>query len=149
MPPYFLRRVQWPPYLYCTVCWFVYKCNTVNPILHTVWLENHALSLKCNTAKYYVGGKSEFLAYFPKMWSWFNENVSQVQKNFTFKAISIWKKLYLMNRNPAMNCFKCQHYESSNCYPTTGSPPPLSIAALPLPTRLKESSIIVKLPDLL
>ncbi len=25
----------------------------LNPILHTPWLENHALTLKCRTAKYY------------------------------------------------------------------------------------------------
>jgi hypothetical protein len=32
-----------------------------NPILHTAWLNNHALTLKGNTAKYYFGEKSSFL----------------------------------------------------------------------------------------
>jgi hypothetical protein len=30
-----------------------------NPILHTAWLNNHALTLKRNTAKYYSGEKSK------------------------------------------------------------------------------------------
>jgi hypothetical protein len=30
----------------------------INPILHTAWLNNHALALKRNTAKYYFGEKS-------------------------------------------------------------------------------------------
>jgi hypothetical protein len=33
----------------------------INPILHTAWLESHALTLKNNTAKYYFGQKSSFL----------------------------------------------------------------------------------------
>jgi hypothetical protein len=35
--------------------------STFNPILHTTWLNNHALTLKSNTAKYYFGEKSSFL----------------------------------------------------------------------------------------
>ncbi len=35
-----------------------------NPILHTAWLNNHALTLKRNTAKYYFGEKSSFLHTF-------------------------------------------------------------------------------------
>jgi hypothetical protein len=35
-----------------------------NPILHTPWLESHALTLKNNTAKYYSGEKSSFLQSF-------------------------------------------------------------------------------------
>jgi hypothetical protein len=31
-----------------------------SPILHTAWLNNHALTLKRNTAKYYFGEKSSF-----------------------------------------------------------------------------------------
>jgi hypothetical protein len=37
----------------------------LSPILHTAWLDNHALTLKRNTAKYYFGEKSSF-AYHPK-----------------------------------------------------------------------------------
>jgi hypothetical protein len=37
----------------------------VNPILQTVWLNNHALTLKRNTAKYYLGENLVF-AYLPK-----------------------------------------------------------------------------------
>jgi hypothetical protein len=36
----------------------------VNPILHTAWLESHALTLKNNTAKYYFDEKSTFLHTF-------------------------------------------------------------------------------------
>ncbi len=38
----------------------------LNPILHTVWLESHALTLKNNTAKYYFSEKSSFLHTFLK-----------------------------------------------------------------------------------
>jgi hypothetical protein len=32
----------------------------LNPILHTAWLENHALTLKRNTPKYYFAETSRF-----------------------------------------------------------------------------------------
>jgi hypothetical protein len=38
-----------------------------NPILHTAWLDNHALTLKRNAAKYYLSEKSSFLPTFLKM----------------------------------------------------------------------------------
>jgi hypothetical protein len=38
--------------------------HVINPILHTAWLESHALTLKSNTAKYYFGEKSSFLHTF-------------------------------------------------------------------------------------
>ncbi len=34
--------------------------NCLNPILHTAWLDNHALTLKRNSAKYYFHEKSRF-----------------------------------------------------------------------------------------
>jgi hypothetical protein len=37
------------------------------PILYTAWLNNHALTLKRNTAKYYYGEKSSFLHTFLKL----------------------------------------------------------------------------------
>ncbi len=40
---------------------------TINPILHTAWLNIHALTLKRNTAKYYFGEKSSFLHTFLKI----------------------------------------------------------------------------------
>ncbi len=40
--------------------------QTVNPILHTAWLNSHALTSKSNTAKYYFGKKSSFLHTFLK-----------------------------------------------------------------------------------
>jgi hypothetical protein len=43
-----------------------YINTVVNPILHTAWLNNHALTLKINTAKYYFGDKSSFLHTFLK-----------------------------------------------------------------------------------
>jgi hypothetical protein len=41
--------------------------NYVNPILHTAWLDNHALTLRRNTAKFYFGEKSSFLHTFLKI----------------------------------------------------------------------------------
>ncbi len=38
--------------------------RVVNPILHTAWLDNHALTLKSNSAKYYFHEKSRFLHTF-------------------------------------------------------------------------------------
>jgi hypothetical protein len=32
----------------------------LNPILHTAWLDNHALTLKSNSVKYYFHEKSRF-----------------------------------------------------------------------------------------
>ncbi|MFN9958604.1 MAG: hypothetical protein ACK55I_36390, partial [bacterium] len=40
--------------------------SILNPILHTAWLNIHALTLKRNTAKYYFGKKIKFFAYLPK-----------------------------------------------------------------------------------
>jgi hypothetical protein len=40
--------------------------QSINPILHTAWLNNHALTLKRNTAKYYFDEKSSFLHTFLK-----------------------------------------------------------------------------------
>jgi hypothetical protein len=39
----------------------------LNPILHTAWLNNHALTLKRNTAKYYFSEKATFLHTFLKI----------------------------------------------------------------------------------
>jgi hypothetical protein len=39
--------------------------RNINPILHTAWLDNHALTLKSNAAKYYFG-ENQIFAYFPK-----------------------------------------------------------------------------------
>jgi hypothetical protein len=43
------------------------KRRGFNPILHTAWLNIHALTLKRNTAKYYFGEKSSFLHTFLKI----------------------------------------------------------------------------------
>jgi hypothetical protein len=61
--------------------------NTFNPILRTAWLENHATTLKNNTAKYYLVEKSNILHNF--------------QQNSKFK-----KKEILKYGKPAMICFK-------------------------------------------
>jgi hypothetical protein len=42
------------------------KWISFNPILHTAWLDNHALTLKRNSAKYYFHEKSRFLHTFLK-----------------------------------------------------------------------------------
>jgi hypothetical protein len=33
----------------------------LNPILHTAWINNHALTLKGGSSKFYFGEKSSFL----------------------------------------------------------------------------------------
>jgi hypothetical protein len=43
---------------------YVSVCCLFNPILHTAWLDNHALTLKINTVKYYFGENSSFLHTF-------------------------------------------------------------------------------------
>jgi hypothetical protein len=53
-----------------TICIFVHLCelkHSFNPILHIASLDNHALTSKSNTAKYYFGGKSSFLHTFLKL----------------------------------------------------------------------------------
>jgi hypothetical protein len=49
-----------------------------NPILHTAWLESHALTLKNNTVKHYFGEKSSFLHTFQK----FSAESRTIQVNF-------------------------------------------------------------------
>jgi hypothetical protein len=44
-----------------------FRCKFINPILHIAWLNNHALTLKRNTAKYYFGEKSSLLHTFLKI----------------------------------------------------------------------------------
>jgi hypothetical protein len=39
---------------------------SLHSLLHTTWLNNHVLTLKRNTAKYYFCLKTQFFAYFPK-----------------------------------------------------------------------------------
>ncbi len=45
----------------------IYLWKIFNPILHTAWLNNHALALKRNTAKYFFGEKYSFLHTFLKI----------------------------------------------------------------------------------
>jgi hypothetical protein len=45
----------------------VIEPRILNPILHTKWLENHALTLKRNTPRYYLAEKSSFLHTFLKL----------------------------------------------------------------------------------
>jgi hypothetical protein len=60
-----------------------------NPILHTAWLNIHALTLKRNTAKYYFGEKSSFLHTFLKFCCEYQENLSQTERLFNFNVISV------------------------------------------------------------
>jgi hypothetical protein len=46
--------------------WQIFFFPFVNPILHTAWLDNHALTLKSNSAKYNFHEKSKFLQAFLK-----------------------------------------------------------------------------------
>ncbi len=50
----------------------------INPILYNSWLENHALTLKSNIAKYYFGEKSIFLHTFLKF-AMSKKNLSHVK----------------------------------------------------------------------
>ncbi len=50
----------------------------LNPILHTVWLDSHAWTLKNYTAKYYEVRKIWFLAYLTNFLSSIEENCSHV-----------------------------------------------------------------------
>jgi hypothetical protein len=44
-----------------------YEVNALfNPILHTAWLDNHALTFKSNAARYRIGENSSFLHTFLK-----------------------------------------------------------------------------------
>jgi hypothetical protein len=42
------------------------QLTIINPILHTAWLDNHALTLKISSAKYYFYEKYRFLHTFLK-----------------------------------------------------------------------------------
>jgi hypothetical protein len=65
----------------------------INPILHTSWLDNHALTEKSNSPKY--GEKIQFFAYLPNILLGIKENLNQVQKHFTFNAVVVLKKVNL------------------------------------------------------
>jgi hypothetical protein len=45
---------------------FLENVLQLNLILHTAWLDNHALTLKSDSAKYYLHEKSRFLHTFLK-----------------------------------------------------------------------------------
>jgi hypothetical protein len=64
------------------------KKGPYKPILHTTWLNNHALTLKRNAAKYYFGEKSSFLHTFLELVS--QEYLSQTQRLFNFNARSVF-----------------------------------------------------------
>ncbi len=51
------------------------KETSINPILHTAWLDNYALTLKSNSAKYYFHEKSRFFTYLPKISLLIKENL--------------------------------------------------------------------------
>ncbi len=57
---------------------FVIISRNINPILHTVWLDSHALTLKHYTAKYYEARKIWFFAYLTNFLSSIEENCSHV-----------------------------------------------------------------------
>jgi hypothetical protein len=62
-----------------------------NTILHTAWLNNHALTLKRNTEKYYFGEKFNFLHTFLNIV--LNQGyLSQTHRLFNLNAISVLKK---------------------------------------------------------
>jgi hypothetical protein len=70
----YLRNEMFCTYLQHT---YFYYYN-LNPILHTAWLDNHALTLKNTTANYNFGEKSSFLHTFLK----FSSESRTIQVNF-------------------------------------------------------------------
>ncbi len=64
------------------------------PILHTAWLESHALTLKNNTAKYYFDEKSSFLQTFLKF-SPESRTVQVIFKNILQSILCVLKKVNL------------------------------------------------------
>jgi hypothetical protein len=66
--------------------------KVVNPILHTVWLDSHALTLIYYTAKYYEVRKIWFLAYLTNFLSSIKENCSHVYKVFYCYNICVFCK---------------------------------------------------------
>jgi hypothetical protein len=60
--------------------------NGLNPTLHTTWLNNHALTLKRNTAKYYFGEKSSFLHTFLKI-CFESRKIEVKLKNFSISVL--------------------------------------------------------------
>jgi hypothetical protein len=86
----------------------------INPILHTAWLDNHALTLKWNTAKYHFGEKSSFLYFFIKVW-WHDAtlfvcfililNRSNIQ-SITFIHIPI--RCNSRGSSPSLHCWSAQ-----------------------------------------
>jgi hypothetical protein len=68
--------------------------SAFNPILHPAWLDNHALTLKSNSAKYYFHEKSRFLHTFQS----FVVNQRKVKlssKTFYFQCYKCLKKVNL------------------------------------------------------
>jgi hypothetical protein len=66
-----------------------------NSILHTAWLNDHALTLKRNTAKYYSDEKSSFLHTFQKICC----ESKKTPKHSNLNAMLLYGKV-------AMTCFK-------------------------------------------
>jgi len=65
-----------------------------NPILHTEWLDNHALTLKSNSAKYYFHEKSRFLYTFLKFCCE-SRKFKLSSKTFYFECYKCFKKVNL------------------------------------------------------
>jgi hypothetical protein len=63
----FLGTHKWEADIYIGFSPALHLQRTFNPILHTAWLNIHALTLKRNTAKYYFGEKSSVLHTFLKI----------------------------------------------------------------------------------
>jgi hypothetical protein len=63
--------------------------QSISPILHTAWLNSHALTMKRNTAKYDFVEKSSFLHTFLKNFCELRENLSQTQMLINFIAINV------------------------------------------------------------
>jgi hypothetical protein len=59
---------------------------TFNHVLHTAWLNNHALTLKSNTAKYYIGEKSVQLITISNSKNIYTKTTMRNTSIFTYEA---------------------------------------------------------------
>ncbi len=131
----------------------------LNPILHTAWLENHALTLKSNTAKCYFCEKSSCLHTFLK----FCSELRKISVKFKTILISMLKaffksKSYCMANLPGVHlwfrshctfeCYTLSGYRASTISHQTAPIPPPSLFGSITFTHLEENSSMVKLPYL-
>jgi hypothetical protein len=100
------------------------KC-VINPILHTAWLESHALTLKNNTSKYYFGEKTSILHTFIKFSP--EEQFKSISKTFYFQCYKCFKKVNLYVWQTSHHLFEIsgvpvwfRSHHTCECYTLSG-----------------------------